>query len=184
MKRFRLEVSGWMSMGVATVILGIFIIIIGIIEQDLVAAIKGSACIGLGVAYTISGIEKISGFKLDVIYKMLGPYENKKINRFVVSSIIFKLIGVCSFLGGTTINSLIAFNRLPTDLSDIGLTLLVLSFAFFTLGRLHDDNRKYDDIFTGLKEIQSEIKEISQQTKIIKDQAKKKKGRVKKNIVK
>src|SRR4030042_2787640 len=162
MQKIRLETAILCGGGMTTGIMGLFGIILAIANHEKTLIVSGLTYLVLGVVYTISGMERMSNFKLNSIHDWLGPYEVKKPDRFLVISYILNFLGACGNIRGTILLALVFTGHLPLENNDLVIGVLALGFAFTTLGRLYSDDRKYNDIAVGIQRWRKEMGYISE----------------------
>ncbi len=164
MKKMRLEISASVAIGFVIIILGIVQIIIGANSNDIAVIIRGCAYMALGSASSASGIERLLNFKLDKIHEWFGPYDTKKQTLFDIRGNILKFLGICAYTGGTILLLLSTLGRLPVENSGLSIGLIALGLAFSSLGRMHTDNRKYDDIAEGINSMDKDLAAIKDES--------------------
>ena len=160
MNRLRLEVSASTAIGFVIVLLGVLQIFIGTSSSDIAIIVRGFAYVGLGVAGAASGIERLLNFKLDKIHEWLGPHEIKKQTLFDIRGNILKFLGLCANIAGTILLISVSLGRFLVTDGDLIIGLLALGLVFSSLGRMHTDSRKYDDIAEGINNMHQHLEVI------------------------
>jgi len=167
MKKMRLEISASMAMGGMIIFLGILTAFIGVSSHDIEVIIRGCAFIALGAASSALGIERLLNFKLDKIHEWLGPYEAKKRTLFEIRGKILKFLGICAYTGGTVLLLFSVLGYLQIGNSDLSIGLIAIGLVFSSLGRMHADNSKFDDIADGINSMYKDISAIADKVVVL-----------------
>jgi len=161
--------TGTAAMGFIIFVFGILGLFIGPNSHES-NILRGGACMTLGLATLALGIERLSNFKLNTIHEWLGPYGSKTLTLSDIWGYVLQFFGVCGYIGGTILLAFSLLRQLSVENIDLSIVLLAVGLALSSLGRMHADNRKYDDIAKSINSMYEDVAAIKEKSVKITEQ--------------
>ena len=156
MRRIALQASALASIGFVWFLFGIAEIFIGS-NTGFSNILGGCALMTIGMVTWAFGFERLVNYQLGEIHDRLGPYKTRDLTLLDIRGCILLLLALCAYTGGTTLSAFVFFRHWPVEYFDLGIALLPLGLALWSLSRMHADIFKYNDIANAIDDIVNAI---------------------------